>query len=93
MDFADSVSPEDMNEWAKAMGQDNEEDAETDDQRHHGTDEHAERGHHQNGAKLGHLGTDGRLQKINGIVAYPDKQVEHGKKQQKKDDAQINDTH
>lgn len=30
MDFADSVSPEDMNEWAKAMGQGNEEDAETD---------------------------------------------------------------
>ena len=30
MDFADSVSPEDMNEWAKAMGQANEEDAETD---------------------------------------------------------------
>ena len=30
MDFADNVSPEDMNEWAKAMGQTNEEDAETD---------------------------------------------------------------
>ena len=30
MDFADSVSPEDMNEWAKAMGQANDEDAETD---------------------------------------------------------------
>lgn len=30
MDFADSVSLEDMNEWAKTMGQANEEDAETD---------------------------------------------------------------
>ena len=44
---------------------------------HHGTYDHSEGGYEHNGLELRHLGSDGGIEEVDGIVAHSHKKVEH----------------
>ena len=60
---------------------------------HYRAHKHAHRGYEYDGLKLCHLGSDGRIEEVDSIVADSHKQVKHRQNKQEDHDNQINCFH